>query len=126
MMLKKIFSLLICVIFAVIILAGCGSNENKEIAGEWTLTTVSFNGETVKCDELGIDKDKFGFIFTSSGKCMATIMGITDESDYRFSGTSVDIEINGEKKKLNYSNGTLTLSLNYSGENTLFTFAKVK
>ena len=77
-------------------------------------------------DELGIEKEKFGFVFTDDGKCTATLAGINDESSYTFNGTSVDIQINGEDYKLDYERGNLTLSLNYGGEYTSFTFTKVK
>lgn len=123
---KKAVSILICVLSAIIILSGCGANENTEIVGDWVPTTATLNGSTIKYDELGIEQDKFGFTFTDNGKCIATLAGVTDESSYTFNGTSVDIEINGEKYKLNYDNGNLTLSLNYGGENTSFTFTKVK
>ena len=77
-------------------------------------------------DELGIEKEKFGFVFTDDGKCTATLAGINDESSYTFNGTSVDIQINGEDYKLDYERGNLTLSLNYGGEYTSFTFTKAR
>ena len=101
-------------------------DKNSEIVGEWVPTTAKLNGSTIKYDELGIEKEKFGFVFTDDGKCTATLAGINDESSYTFNGTSVDIQINGEDYKLDYEKGNLTLSLNYGGEYTSFTFTKVK
>ena len=122
---KKAVSLLICVFAAVLMLCGCGENKNAEIVGEWVPATAKFNDETVKYDELGVEKDKFGFIFREDGKCEATLAGISDESAYTFNGTSVDIQINGEDYKLDYEKGSLTLSLNYDGNYTAFTFSKI-
>lgn len=123
---RKAVSLFICVLFAAFMFVGCSDNKNSEIVGEWTPTTATINGETIKYDELEIENDKFGFVFTDDGKCTATLAGISDESSYVFNGTSVDIQINGEDYKLDYDSGNLTLSLNYGGEYTSFTFTKVK
>ena len=123
---KKAVSLLMCVFCAVFMLCGCGENKNSEIVGEWVPTTATLIGSTIKYDELGIEKEKFGFIFADDGKCTATLAGISDESTYTFNGTSVDIQINGEEYKLDYEKGNLTLSLNYGGNYTSFTFTKVK
>lgn len=123
---KKAVSLLICVFATLLMLCGCGENKNAEIVGEWVPTTAKLNGTTVKYDELGVEKDKFGFVFRDDGKCKATLAGISDESAYTFNGTSVDVQINGEDYKLDYEKGSLTLSLNYGGNYTAFTFTKVK
>lgn len=125
-MCKKAIPLLICVLAAVIMLVGCGNNKNSEIVGDWVPTTARINGKTIKYDKLDIEDGKFGFSFSRDEKCKATIAGVSDESSYTFNGTSVDIELNGEKYKLAYESGTLTLTLNYGGENTSFTFTKVK
>ena len=123
---KKAVSLLICVLSLAFMLFGCGENNNSEIVGEWVPTTATLNGSTIKYDELEIEKEKFGFVFTDDGKCTATLAGINDESSYTFNGTSVDIQINGEDYKLDYEKGNLTLSLNYGGEYTSFTFTKAR
>lgn len=125
-MCKKAVSLLMCVFCAVFMLCGCGENKNSEIVGEWVPTTATLNGSTIKYDELGIEKEKFGFVFADDGKCTATLAGISNESTYTFNGTSVDIQINGEEYKLDYEKGNLTLSLNYGGNYTSFTFTKVR
>lgn len=122
---KNAVSVLICVVSLVFMLFGCTDNKNQEIIGEWVPTTATIDGSTVKYEELGIEKDQFGFEFKENGKCVATIAGLTEESQYTFNGTSVDIEINGQSHKLSYDNGSLTLSFNYSEGYTTFTFTKV-
>ncbi len=122
---KNAVSILICVVSLLFMLFGCSDNKNLEIVGEWVPTTATIDGSTVKYEELGIEKDEFGFVFKENGTCSATIAGITEEADYTFNGTSVDIEINGQSHKLSYDNGNLTLSLDYSEGYTTVTFAKV-
>lgn len=125
-MIKKISALLFCVLFSLIILAGCGKSDNSAIAGEWVPTTASFDGETVQYNELGIEEDQFGFTFTSDGKCTATLAGVTGEGTYVFNETSVDVNINDKTQKLDYENNTLTLTLDYGSSIATFTFTKVK
>lgn len=124
-MIKKTATMLFCVLFTFIILAGCGKNENSVIVGQWVPTTASLNGETVQYGELGIEQDQFGFTFETDGKCTVTLAGITGKGTYVFNETSVDVNINDQTHKLDYQNGTLSLTLNYSDSEAKFTFTKV-
>lgn len=121
---KKIAVTLSVVILSMCIFVGCSDNKNSEIVGKWIPTTASLNGETVQYSYLGLEDDYFGFTFSDNGKCTATLTGITGEGTYSFNGTSVDVTINDETQKLDYSNGTLTLTLNYDNDTTTFSFIK--
>ncbi len=123
-MFKRFFSVL-CITCVIFVISACSNNNNAEIAGKWVPTTITINGETLKYSDIETDEKQFEINFSENGKCSATLAGISDDCDFTFSGTSVDIEINGEKHKLSYDNGTLTLSLNYSSETTVITFSKV-
>lgn len=123
-MIKKIAALLVGATMVLCSFAGCGGTDNSEIVGQWVPSTVSLNGETVKYSELGVDYDQFGFVFESGGKCTATLAGISGSGSYTFNGTSVDVEVNNDVKKLNYDKGVLTLALDYGNDTTTFTFTK--
>ncbi len=123
-MIKKLAVLLMCSLCILAVFVGCGDDKNAEIVGEWLPTTATINGETVKYSELGIKENHFSLTFTQDGKCTAVLAGISSESKYTFNDSSVDIELNGEPHKLEYSYGTLKWTLNYGGEATSFTFAK--
>ena len=125
-MIKKTSALLFCVLFSLIIIAGCGKDENSVIVGDWIPTTASFDGETVQYSELGLEDGQFGFTFTSDGKCTATLAGVTGKGTYTFNETSVDVNINDKIQKLSYENNTLTLTLHYGTSVATFTFTKVK
>lgn len=121
---KKIAVILSVTILSMCVFVGCSDNKNSEIVGKWIPTTASLNGETVQYSYLGLEDDYFGFTFDSNGKCTATLTGITGEGTYIFNDTSVDVTINNEVQKLDYSNGTLTLTLNYNNDTTTFSFIK--
>lgn len=123
-MIKKIAALLVGAMMVLCSFAGCGGSDNSEIVGEWVPSTVSLNGETVKYSELDIDVSQFGFVFEPGGKCIATLAGISGSGSYTFNGTSVDVEVNNDIKKLNYDKGVLTLALDYGNDATTFTFTK--
>ncbi len=123
-MIKKIAALLMGATMTLCSFAGCGGSDNSEIVGEWVPSTVALNGETVKYSELDIDASQFGFVFEQGGKCDATLAGISGSGSYTFNGTSVDVEVNNEVKKLDYDKGVLTLVLDYGSETTTFTFTK--
>lgn len=123
---KRCGLILLSALLIVIAFAGCGENKNEEIAGKWTVSTARINGETVQYNELDIADGQFELYFESDGKCRTTLAGITSEGSYTFSGTSVDIDINGEIQKLDYENGTLTLVLDYGSDSASFTFTKAR
>lgn len=125
-MIKKHTLFIIMALSAVLMFSGCGENKNAQLVGEWTPTTASINGETIKYDELEIENNKFSLVFEENGNCKATLAGITYETSYNFNDTSVDIELNGETHKLAYENSTLTLTLDYGTEVTTFTFKKTE
>lgn len=122
--LKKGIVLLLVIITATLMLAGCGDSKNSEIAGKWIPTSANLNGKSVKYSDLNLEDGYFSFDFSESGHCKACIAGVEGEGDYTFNNTSVDININGEDYKVDYSNSTLTLSLNYGGTKCSFSFVK--
>lgn len=114
----------ICMLFAVLMLFGCSESKNAQLVGTWTPATVSINGETIKYNELELEENEFSLIFDASGNCKVTLAGITHNTKYVFNDTSVDIQLNGETKKLAYENSSLTLTLDYGTDVTAFTFKK--
>lgn len=123
-MLKKGFVLLFVIVTMALMMSGCGDNYNSEIAGKWIPTSANLNGKSVKYSDLNLEDGYFSLEFSESGHCRATIAGVEGEGDYTFNNTSVDIKIDGEEYKIDYSNNTLTLSLNYGGTKSSFGFVK--
>ncbi len=111
-MIKRNIILLLCTVLLITFLTACGGNEeNSEIAGNWIPTTATINGTTVQYSSLDLDENQFKLDFEPDGKCELTLTGMTTKGTYVFSGTSVDITANSEEYKLDYSSGTLTLSI---------------
>lgn len=123
---KKTAFLLLCFLFVLICFSGCEENDSSEILGKWVPATAQINGETIQYSELGVNSNQFEFNFENGGKCKTTLAGVSSEGSYSFNGTSVDVEVNGDIKKLDYDNGTLTLVLNYDSNTTTFTFTKAR
>lgn len=123
---KQITAFLLCTCLFFIALVGCSDSKNSALVGDWTPSSVSLNGKTMQYKDLGLDDGQFIFSFKSDGKCTATLAGITGEGTYTFNDTSVDVEINGDTQKLDYTDGSLTLTLDYSGITSSFTFVKVQ
>lgn len=116
--------MMIAVFTALLMLAGCGENNNEEIVGEWVPATASINGETIQFSELNTDAENFGFVFEANGSCEITIAGTKNSGKYTFNETSVDIDYGGKSEKLSYSEGMLTMDFNYNNETTSFMFTK--
>lgn len=115
--------LLICVLLFA--LAGCSSENNSAIVGEWKPSTVSIGGTTISYSELDTNGRDFSFVFNASGSCDITIGGIENEGTYTFNETSVDINYGGKTQKLSYDRGILTLKFDYNGQTTAYMFTKV-
>ena len=123
-MIKRITALLtVCLLL--LLAAGCSSEDNSEIVGEWTPSTVSNGGTTIAYSDLDTSGKDFSFTFYSGGKCKITIGGITNEGSFTFNETSVDVEYGGKTQKLSYDRGILTLKLDYNGNTTSYMFTKV-
>ena len=123
-MIKRITALLtVCLLL--LHAAGCSSEDNSEIVGEWTPSTVSNGGTTIAYSDLDTSGKDFSFTFYSGGKCKITIGGITNEGSFTFNETSVDVEYGGKTQKLSYDRGILTLKLDYNGNTTSYMFTKV-
>lgn len=116
-------AIIICCLF--LLISGCSkSNNNADIVGNWVPTTASLNGQSVNYSDLGLQDDYFGFTFNDDGSCNATLAGVKGNGKYTFNNTSVDVTINNESRKLTYEKGTLTLTLDFDGNSTQFTFVK--
>lgn len=123
-MIKRITALLtVCLLL--LLAAGCSSEDNSEIVGEWTPSTVLIDGTTIAYSDLDTSGKDFSFTFYSGGKCKITIGGITNEGSFTFNETSVDVEYGGKTQKLSYDRGILTLKLDYNGNTTSYMFTKV-
>lgn len=124
---KKIAGVVVFIILisAAVMLSGCSDENNSEIVGEWTPSTVSIGGSTISYSELQTEDKEFVLKFYDDGKCSIVIGGISNEGTYTFNNTSVDIEYSGKTQKLAYDRGILTLSLNYNNEVTSYMFTKV-
>ena len=123
-MIKRITALLtVCLLL--LLAAGCSSEDNSEIVGEWTPSTVLIGGTTIAYSDLDTSGKDFSFTFYSGGKCKITIGGITNEGSFTFNETSVDVEYGGKTQKLSYDRGILTLKLDYNGNATSYMFTKV-
>ncbi len=123
---KRFASLLLCALFLLGVLSGCGGGENSAIVGKWTATSARINGETIMFSELNTEDREFSFTFESNGSCTAVLAGISNSGSYTFNKTSVDITYGGKTEKLLYSNGVLTLKFHYNNEDTAFMFTKVQ
>lgn len=123
-MIKKIAAFLILFSAAMLLFAGCSTNENSAITGKWEATSASINGETVQFSVLETEGKDFCFEFKSDGTCIATLAGISNNGTYVFNKTSVDIEYGGKTEKLLYDDGVLTLNFYYNNETTSFMFTR--
>lgn len=123
-MLKRVFALVLVIMTAAFVLTGCGDNANAEIAGKWIPTAANLNGENVRYSDLNLEDGYFSLEFSESGTCKATIAGVEGEGKYTFNNSSVDVRIDSEEYKIDYSNNTLTLTLNYGSNKSSFSFVK--
>lgn len=112
------------ILAALVLLAGCSDNSNEEIVGSWIPTTAYINGKSVKYSELDIDESQFGFTFEANGNFTATLANVDYSGTYVFNDTSIDLAVNGSTQKLDYDNGTITLTLDYGSTPTTFSFIK--
>lgn len=123
-MIKKFAIILFFASTLLLILVGCGNDENSEIVGDWVPSTATINGTTVQYSSLGLDDDQFFLSFDSNDKCTVILTGITHSCTYTYNGTSIDIIINNEEHKLGYEAGIITYSLNYENNPMQICFTK--
>lgn len=124
---KTVFLLTGFVIIILFAFSGCTGKENSEIVGSWVPATAKIGGTTVNYSTLELEDGKFALEFFENGKCVITLAGIDNDGTYTFNGTSVDIITGKDERKLDYSNGTLTLNLEYDNNNSMqLTFTKTK
>lgn len=109
---RRIIILTITALLTMLALYGCSDDKNAEIIGKWTPTTAVINGTTVQYSSLELDNDSFELCFLEDGKCSITSVGITEEGTYVFNDTSIDVTLKTSSLKLDYSNSTITLTLN--------------
>lgn len=123
---KRIASILLCMVIVLGITAGCSEDNNAEIVGKWVPSTVSLGGTTVSYSDIAKEDKEFSMTFESSGNCVIVLGGIRNEGTFVFNETSVDVTYGSQSMKLNYSQGILTLTLNYNNESTSYMFTKVQ
>ncbi len=124
-MIKKIGALIICAVLCLCVFAGCSDDNNSEIVGKWTPSTVMLGTNTISYSDIAKEGKEFSLEFENSGKCRLVLGGIENEGEYTFNETSVDISYGGQNLKLGYNQGILTLTLNYNNETTSYMFSKV-
>ena len=123
-MFKKIAAFLMLFSAAILLFAGCSTNDNSAVVGTWEATSASINGETIQFSELETEGKEFWFEFKSDGKCVATLAGVSNNGTFTFNKTSVDIQYGGKTERLLYDDGVLTLSFYYNNETTSFMFTR--
>lgn len=123
-MIKKFAVIMFCVSMILLISAGCGTDKNSEIIGDWVPSTATINGTTVNYSQLGIDEDQFYLSFSSNDTCTVTLTGISHNCTYKFNDTSIDIIINNEEQKLGYEAGIIIYSLDYDNNPMQISFTK--
>lgn len=123
-MLKHAAAIVLLCVF-VLALAGCSSEDNSAIVGEWKPSTVSIDGTTISYGDLQTKGRDFSIVFYANGKCRIKIAGVENEGSFSFNETSVDIEYGGKTQKLSYDQGILTLKFEYDGQTTSYMFSKV-
>lgn len=125
-MCKKTLAVLLCALFMILLLTACDEDKNSEVVGKWIPSTASIGGTTLQYSSLGIDEDQFGLTFEANGNCTMVTTGIKKTGTFVFSGTSIDVKIKGETKKLDYNSGTITLSLNYDNNPMQIVFIRAR
>jgi hypothetical protein len=122
---KRMIALLLAAVMTLGILARCTDDNNDVIVGKWVPSTVTLSGTTVAYSELANQDKEFSITFESGGKCRLVLGGIENDGTYVFNETSVDIDYCSKQMKLDYSEGIITLTLNYNNEATSYMFTKV-
>ena len=116
---------LVLILSGLLLLTGCTKKNNDALVGEWVPSTVSIGGSTISYSELDTKGRDFSIRFYANGKCKLKIGGITNEGNFTFNETSVDISYGGKSQKLSYDQGILTLKMDYNGQTTSYMFTKV-
>lgn len=106
---RCIVYLLAVVLLLSVLLAGCGSVENK-VVGAWYAVSAEFDGYPVSPSKIGMGSSDGDYIFYSDGTYQSALSW--DQGTWSVDGETVILYMDGSSKstKLTYKDGQLILN----------------
>ncbi|HHC5839247.1 DUF1307 domain-containing protein [Staphylococcus aureus] len=121
---KKLCSLIVVALVCVIALSACGKEQTKtyegDVSGKHVLTSITYKDDkvlkqstinTIKYDDLGMDKDKAKKLFAKSESIFKDLKGVKYKVDYKDKKAIEHLDIDYtevDMKKLNKRLGVST------------------
>ncbi|HDC5910229.1 DUF1307 domain-containing protein [Staphylococcus aureus] len=121
---KKLCSLIVVALVCIIALSACGKEQTKtyegDVSGKHVLTSITYKDDkvlkqstinTIKYDDLGMDKDKAKKLFAKSESIFKDLKGVKYKVDYKDKKAIEHLDIDYtevDMKKLNKRLGVST------------------